>query len=38
MSQLCPVRQDLVEKYGKDFSADADKNVYSGPFIVKEWK
>nr|WP_312576427.1 peptide ABC transporter substrate-binding protein [Sedimentibacter sp.] len=38
MSQLCPTRQDLVEKYGKDFSADADKNVYSGPFIVKEWK
>ncbi len=38
MSQLCPVRQDLVEKYGKDFSADADKNVYSGPFIVKDWK
>lgn len=38
MSQLCPVRQDVVEKYGKDFSADADKNVYSGPFIVKEWK
>jgi len=38
MSQLCPVRQDIVEKYGKDFSVDADKNVYSGPFIVKEWK
>lgn len=38
MSQLCPVRKDLVEKYGKDFSADADKNVYSGPFMVKEWK
>ncbi len=38
MSQLCPVRQDLVEEYGKDFSADADKNVYSGPFVVKEWK
>ncbi|WP_313343483.1 peptide ABC transporter substrate-binding protein [Sedimentibacter sp.] len=38
MSQLCPVRKDLVEKYGKNFSADADKNVYSGPFIVKEWK
>lgn len=38
MSQLCPVRQDVVEKYGKDYAADADKNVYSGPFIVKEWK
>ena len=38
MSQLCPVREDMVEKYGKDFAADAEKNVYSGPFIVKEWK
>lgn len=38
MSQLCPTRQDLVEKYGKDFTLDADKNVYSGPFIVKEWR
>ncbi len=38
MSQLCPTRQDLVEKHGKDFSIDADKNVYSGPFVVKEWK
>lgn len=38
MSQLCPVRKDLVEKYGKDFATDGDKNVYSGPFIVKEWK
>jgi len=38
MSQLCPVRQDVVEMYGKDYAADAEKNVYSGPFIVKEWK
>jgi len=38
MSQLCPTRKDLVEKYGKDFSIDGDKNVYSGPFVVKEWK
>lgn len=38
MSQLCPVRQDIVEKYGKDYAADAEKNVYSGPFIVKDWK
>lgn len=38
MSQLCPVRQDIVEQYGKDFSADAEKNVYSGPFIVRDWK
>lgn len=38
MSQLCPVRQDVAESYGKDYAADAEKNVYSGPFIVKEWK
>lgn len=38
MSQLCPVRKDIVEKYGKDYAVDASKNVYSGPFIVKEWK
>lgn len=37
MAPFTPTRQDLVEKYGKDFAADADKNVYCGPFIVKEW-
>lgn len=33
-SQFAPVRQDIVEKYGKDFAADAEKNVYSGPFVL----
>lgn len=37
MSPFSPTRQDYVEKYGKDFAADADKNVYSGPFVVKNW-
>lgn len=37
MAPFSPTRQDLVEKYGKDFAADADKNVYSGPFTVKNW-
>jgi oligopeptide transport system substrate-binding protein len=32
-----PVRKDIVEKYGEKYAADADKNVYSGPFILKEW-
>ena len=32
-----PCRQDLVEKYGKDFAADADKNVYNGPFTLTSW-
>jgi len=38
MASFCPTRQDLVEKYGKDFSIDADKMVYNGPYIVKDWK
>lgn len=38
MSNLCPTRQDLVEKYGDSFAVDADKLGYNGPFIVKDWK
>lgn len=38
MSQFYPTREDLVEKYGDDFAADGDKNVYTGPFCLKEWK
>ncbi len=37
MPQFCPTRQDLVEKFGKDFAAEAANNAYSGPFMVKEW-
>lgn len=33
-----PCRKDLVEKYGKDFAADADKNVYNGPFVLTGWE
>lgn len=33
-----PCRKDLVEKYGKDFAADADKNVYNGPFALTAWE
>ena len=29
-----PVRQDIVEKYGTDYAATADKNVYCGPFVL----
>ncbi|MHB9146094.1 MAG: peptide ABC transporter substrate-binding protein [Symbiobacteriia bacterium] len=32
-----PQRQDIVEKYGDKYAADADKMIYSGPFIVKDW-
>ena len=31
-SQYVPIRKDIVESYGADFAATADKNVYSGPF------
>ena len=31
-SNFAPLRQDIVEEYGTDFAATADKNVYSGPF------
>lgn len=29
-----PVREDIVDKYGTDFAATADKSVYSGPFVI----
>lgn len=33
-AEYVPVRQDIVEEYGSDFAATADKNVYSGPFVI----
>ncbi len=33
-SLFAPIREDIVEKYGKDFAADAEKNVYSGPYVL----
>ena len=40
VSNACYVatRQDLVEQYGQDFAATAEKNVYNGPFVVQEVK
>lgn len=32
--QFAPLRQDVVEKYGTDFAATAEDNVYSGPFVM----
>ena len=32
--EFAPVRQDIVEKYGTDFAATSEKNVYSGPFVM----
>ena len=33
-----PVRKDYVEKYDQDFAGGVEKNVYNGPFVIKEWK
>ncbi len=33
-AQFVPVRQDIVEEYGTDYAATADKNVYCGPFVL----
>lgn len=30
-----PARKDIVEKYGAEYAADAEKNVYSGPFVLE---
>lgn len=32
-----PARKDIVEKYGQDFAATADQNVYNGPFVLADW-
>lgn len=32
-----PLNQKAVEKYGKDYGTAANKAVYNGPFIVKNW-
>ena len=33
-TEYSPVRADYVEQYGTDFAATAEKNVYSGPFVL----
>jgi oligopeptide transport system substrate-binding protein len=35
---FCPARKDLVEKYGSKFATSPETNVYSGPFLLKEWQ
>ncbi|GGC97190.1 peptide ABC transporter substrate-binding protein [Enterococcus wangshanyuanii] len=32
-----PQRQDIVEKYGKDYTTDSDKAVYNGPFTLTDF-
>lgn len=33
-----PTRKDIAETHGTAFASEADKAVYNGPFILKEWK
>lgn len=35
---FAPARKDIVEKFGESYATAADKAVYNGPFILKEWK
>jgi len=34
---MLPVRQDLVEKYGEQYGAEADTIVSNGPFMLESW-
>ncbi|WP_066505651.1 peptide ABC transporter substrate-binding protein [Abyssisolibacter fermentans] len=34
---LIPAQKAAVEKFGEEYAADADKIVYSGPFVISEW-
>lgn len=38
MASFMPVKKDFVERMGEKFGADADKALYNGPFVLKEWK
>lgn len=33
-----PSHAGTVESYGQEFAADANKMLYNGPFVLKEWK
>ena len=33
---FAPIRRDYVEKYGDEFALTPEKNVYSGPFVLKD--
>lgn len=33
-----PQRKDIVEKFGSKYANEANKMVYNGPFVLKEWK
>lgn len=33
----CPVREDLIAKFGSEYGSSPDKTVGNGPFILKTW-
>ncbi|MDN4595474.1 peptide ABC transporter substrate-binding protein [Polycladomyces subterraneus] len=33
-----PQRQDIVEKYGKQYAQEPNKMVYNGPFVLASWQ
>ncbi|HGW6169753.1 TPA: peptide ABC transporter substrate-binding protein [Enterococcus faecalis] len=33
-----PQREDIVEKYGKEYAMTSDKSVYNGPFCLEAYK
>jgi len=33
-----PQRQDIVEKFGKDYAKEPNKMVYNGPFVLASWQ
>jgi oligopeptide transport system substrate-binding protein len=35
---FAPTRRDIVEKFGDAYATEADKAVYNGPFVLKEWR
>ena len=32
-----PLRQDIIEKYGDSYAAEAQNMVFNGPFTLQEW-
>lgn len=36
-SNFVPQQKSFVEKAGKDYGTTSDKQIYSGPYIVKDW-
>ena len=33
-----PAQKAAIKKFGEEFASEADKMVYSGPFVISEWQ